>query len=285
MTLLEFDLYEDAFKKYELDIVSSTKPSIKNNILNIMHNSLCMHTDLVTENEIISCLECGEIVQKIITHEQEWRCFSATDSRKSADPNRVQQRREETRSIHKDVENMCFSETIVNEADKLYTMVTKGQLFRGDSRKSIIFGCISRAYDNVGMHQIPENLLRIFNLDNKVALKGLRIVNNNLPKTSQSRSVIPTPVDYIRESMNEFRATPAQKDEVVSLYARIKNKSSKLNKARPQSVAAALIFYWITRKKLDISIKEFAKTIKLSEMTILKNAREVAIVLGSPNIF
>ncbi len=81
-----------------------------------------------------------------------------------------------------------------------------------------------------------------------------------------------------------MNSTPDQKKEVINLYARIKNRSSKLNRSRPQSVAAALTYYWIRKKKLDISLKDFAKKVDLSELTINKNAKEVALVLGTPDI-
>jgi transcription initiation factor TFIIIB Brf1 subunit/transcription initiation factor TFIIB len=84
--------------------------------------------------------------------------------------------------------------------------------------------------------------------------------------------------------MDKFSATPAQKNEVIDLYRKTKNRSSKLNRARPQSVAAALTYYWICKKNMDISLKKFAQKADLSELTINKNAKEVAIVLGTPKI-
>ena len=241
----------------------------------------CCHHDLVTENGVVSCLECGEEIQRTMTHEKEWRYYGVADSKRSADPNRVQMRKSEDRNIHKDVESMGFSETIVTKADELYSQVTKGQIYRGNSRKAIVFACIFHAYKMSDNHQTPETLISLFGLSRKNGLKGLKIVNVNAPKDSHIHTTFITPVHLIHEIMDKFKATPAQKEEVIDFYERVKNRSSKLNRSRPQSVAAALTYYWICIKKLDISLKEFSKKVDLSELTINKNAKEVSLVLGT----
>jgi transcription initiation factor TFIIIB Brf1 subunit/transcription initiation factor TFIIB len=121
-------------------------------------------------------------------------------------------------------------------------------------------------------------------LNKKNSLKGLKIVNVNAPKDSPLHTSTLTAVHHIHDVMDKFAATPAQKNEVIDLYRKTKNRSSKLNRARPQSVAAALTYYWICMKKMDISLKKFAQKADLSELTINKNAKEVAIVLGTPKI-
>ena len=179
---------------------------------------------------------------------------------------------------------MGFSDTIISKADELYTQVTKGQIYRGNSRKAIVFACIFHAYKLSGKHQTPENLIKLFGLDRKNGLKGLKIVNVNAPKDSQIHTSYITPEHLVQDIMDKFKATPTQKAEVVELYSQIKNKSSKLNRSRPQSVAAALTYYWILKKKINITIKDFAAKTDLSELTINKNTKELALVLGTPNI-
>ena len=162
--------------------------------------------------------------------------------------------------------------------------VTKGQIYRGDSRKAVVFACIYHAYKIAGKCQTPKNLMETFGLNKKNSLKGLKIVNVNAPKDSPLHTTILTAVHHIHDVMDKFSATPSQKAEVIDLYRKTKNRSSKLNRARPQSVAAALTYYWICKKKMDISLKKFAQKADLSELTINKNAKEVAIVLGTPKI-
>ena len=91
-----------------------------------------------------------------------------------------------------------------------------------------------------------------------------------------------TPQNLIREIMKKFDATPEQIDEVNQLYLQIHNKSSILNRSRPQSVASGLVRYYILLKGKDITIKEFRQKVKLSELTIEKMAKEISRVLQTP---
>lgn len=272
----EFELFEQALATYEQTQSASEK--------NKECSGICYHHNIINENGIISCVECGEEIRHSINHEKEWRYYGASDSKRNTDPNRVQIRKVEERNIIKDVENMGFSDTIIGKADELYAQVTKGQIYRGNSRKAIVFACIFHAYKLAGNHQTPENLIKLFGLDRKNGLKGLKIVNVNAPKDSQIHTSYITPEHLVNDIMDKFKASPVQKAEVIELYDKIKNKSSKLNRSRPQSVAAALTYYWILNKNINISIKDFAKKADLSELTINKNTKEVALVLGTPNL-
>ena len=84
--------------------------------------------------------------------------------------------------------------------------------------------------------------------------------------------------------MDKFSATPEQKLEVINLYNQIKNKSSRLNRSRPQSVGAGIVYYWICSKKKDITLKQFTKKVSLSELTVNKIAKEIADVIGTPEV-
>ena len=79
--------------------------------------------------------------------------------------------------------------------------------------------------------------------------------------------------------MDKFITTQAQKDEVKKIYQEVKNKSSRLNRSRPQSTSAGIIYYWICLNKKNISMKEYVKKVGLSELTINKIAREISDVL------
>jgi len=272
----EFTMFDKALNEY--NIIKSS-----DNIL-IEKNNYCNHNDIVNENGIISCLECGEQIQRTIMHEKEWRFYGNYDGKRSSDPNRVQIRKCDDRTINKDVENMGFSETIVSKANEIYIEVTKGQIFRGDSRKAVVFACIYHAYKMSGKCQTPKNLMETFGLNKKNSLKGLKIVNVNIPKDSPIHSSTLTAVHHIHDVMDKFSASPLQKSEVIELYRKTKNRSSKLNRARPQSFACALVYYWICKKNMDISLKKFAQKADLSELTINKNAKEVSIVLGTPQV-
>ena len=268
----EFNLFESIINKYD------TSPYTK------VCMGECDHLDIVHENGITLCTECGEEIDRPILHNQEWRHYGYADSRRGGgDPNRVHARKIEEKTIYKDVESMNFSQSIVASANDLYMQCTKGQIYRGGSRKAVIFACVFHAYKLAGNHQTPDNLISMFQLSRKAGLKGLKIVNVNIPKDSGIHETVITSKHIFNDIMNKFLTTVEQKEQVYEVYDRIKNRSSKLNRARPQSVSAAVIFYWICRNKIDVSISDFASITQLSELTINKNMKEVEDVINSLN--
>lgn len=239
----------------------------------------CKHVDIVDEGGINLCTDCGEEINRPVLHDKEWRYYGSGDSKRSSDPNRVHARKIDEKNIAKDVENMSFSENIVTKANEIYTQCTKGQIFRGGSRKSVIFACIFHAYKLAGNHQTPDNLIQLFGLSRKAGLKGLKIVNVNIPKDSEIHNTCITSKHIIGDIMGKFKTSTEHKEAVYQLYDRVKNRSSKLNRARPQSVAAAVIYYWVLLNNIDIKLCDFANITNLSELTISKNMKEVESVL------
>jgi transcription initiation factor TFIIIB Brf1 subunit/transcription initiation factor TFIIB len=275
----EFDIFNQALNEYEYECekhveeTSNTESFIK-----------CAHINVETEKNIIVCEDCGEEVEKQIQNEKEWRYYSQSTNKNSSDPNRVQIRKSDERNIFKDVENMGFSDKIINEANKMYFQVNQEQIFRGDSRKSIVFACIFHSYKISGKPQSHEKLINVFNLSRKSGLKGLKHVSLHAPKNSNIRTTYITPVNLVEEIMEKFSATEDQKKEVIELYNKIKNKSSKLNRSRPQSVASGLVYFWVCMTKKDISLKQFTKKVSLSELTINKISKEIEYLVGKEKI-
>ena len=271
----DYTLFENALKEYEnLNIDINSKKTTS--------EQLCDHSNIVEENGFMCCTDCGIEMNKNVYQEKEWRYYGQSDNKRVSDPNRVHIRKMEERNIFKDVENMGFSDKIVCYANQIYIQVTNGQIFRGNSRKSLIFSCIFHSFKVNKIPQTHEKLLATFEISRKSALRGIKYVNLNTPKDSEIHTTYITPINLVEEIMDKFSATPTHKAEVYELYNKIKNKSSKINRSRPQSIASGLVFTWICIKNLDISIKEFAKKTELSELTILKIAKEISIILNIP---
>lgn len=265
----DFTLFDKALEEFN-------KSNCNDNILT--EHVSCPHTNTINERGIYVCIDCGEEIQHYIScSNKEWS-YGYGDSKPEE---RQQNRKTEERTIFKDVENLGFSENIISKANSIYSQVTQGKIFRGNSRKSIVFACIFHAFKLADIPQTHEKLMKIFNLDRKTGLKGLKHVNLYAPKNSKIRTTYITPCHLIDEDMNKFDATLEQKQEVKSLYEKIKEKTSKLNRSRPQSVSAAIIYYWICLKgkDKDITLKDFAKKVFLSELTINKIVKEISIIL------
>jgi transcription initiation factor TFIIIB Brf1 subunit/transcription initiation factor TFIIB len=269
----EFLLFDQLLQEYKKINVSDEETTEGSD------SDCCLHENIINEKGMSICVDCGEEMQYKNTHDKEWRYYGQGDTKNSSDPTRVQMRKCEERNIFRDVENLGFSDKVVARANKIYAQVTKGKIFRGNSRRAIVFASIFHSFKLGGHPQSHERLIRIFNLNRKTGLRGLKYVNLYAPKDSKIRTTYISPVNLVEEILEQFSATKEQKQEVIDLYEKIKNKSSRLNRSRPQSVSSGLVFYWTCIKGKNISLKEFAKKVQLSELTISKIAKEISEVL------
>ena len=271
----DFALFAEALEEYKQHEKSTEVTITKND---------CSHKNIVFEKGINLCVDCGEEISKNISYDKEWVCYGKSNGQFKSDPSRVNLRKMDERNIFKDVQNMGFSDKIVTQANDIYTQVTKGQIKRGNSRKAIVFACIFQAYKLSGSPLTHEYLIKAFNLTRKTGLQGLKHVILNAPKHSEIHTTHITPVHFIQEIMQKFQASNEQMTSVTELYNRIKNRNTKLNSARPQSVAAGLTYYWIYINKKNINLQEFAKKVELSELTIGRVAKIISGVLGTEHL-
>ena len=276
-----FDLFHKALLEYN----NTTTDKVENEKIDEIdlsddENQVgCSHDKIIEENGGKICIDCGIEVSRDILYDKEWRYYGSSDTKHASDPNRCHIRKSEDKTIYKDVENMGFSDKIINIANGIYEDVTKNKIYRGKSRKAIIFACIFHSYKIDGNPLSCEHLIKIFNLDKKIGLKGLKYVNLNASKKSKLKETYITPENLIEEIMDKFGANDDQKLEVTELYQKIKNKSSTLNRSRPQSVASGLVRYYILSKNKDISMNDFKEKVNLSELTINRITKEITKIL------
>lgn len=267
----EFDLFDQILlplKQLSLTLTEKNEEEAK--------LQKCSHDNVGETFGILSCLDCGEEVGKNIAQDKEWRYYGQLDTKHKSDPSRCQARKIDDKSILKDIEGMGFSDRIINFANSIYQQVTAGRIHRGNSRKAIIFACIFHAYKICNNPRSCDSLIEIFNIDRKAGLKGLKYVNLNMPKESNLlKNVHITPLNIIEEIMNKFSATTEQKKQVFAIFEAVKDKSTKMSRARPQSIAAGVTYYWICQNDKKITIHEFMEKVGLSELTITRIAKEI----------
>lgn len=270
-------IVEEQFQALQIQPSSDTEESIDQEVA---VSEKCQHESCIESGDSVLCTDCGEEIEKKISYNKEWRYYGHMDTKHKTDPTRCKARKVDVRNIFKDIEGKIFNDSVVMVANQFYTQITDGNIYRGESRKGIVFACVYHAYKQLGNPQVCENLADVFKIDRKTSLKGLKYFRLNIEKGVLKNSNHITPANLVSDIMDRFRATPEQKAEVISLYEQIKNKSSKINRSRPQSVASGLAYYWICNNKKRITIKEFVDEIGLSELTVIRLAKEIASIVG-----
>lgn len=276
-----FDIFDEFDKKHEnlSDIEQNIEDDSKDLDLvekDVCKDDSCSHINTVNESGTYLCRDCGVELSKVMSYEKDWRYYGSDDTRKNSDPNRCHIRKVEDKSIFKDVESFGFSEKIVNTANDIYAQVTKGKIYRGNSRKAIIFGCVFHSIKINGKSYTCESLGEIFQLDRKIILRGLKHVSLNAPKSSQIKNKNGTS-ELLDEYIVKFDIKDKDREEIIDIYNKIRNKSTIINRSRPQSVISSLIYYFLCMKNgsNNVNIKDFIKKVKLSELTILKISKEI----------
>lgn len=163
----EFELFDELLNVFQAQY-EGENDDVGEEALNI---SECKHLSINSDGTTEFCVDCGLELEKKVYQDKEWRYYNNTN--KGSDPTRVISRKNDDKNIFKDVENMGFSDKIINSANQIYQKVSDTHIYRGKIRKSLIFASIFHAYKQSGKAQSPDKLIQIFNISRKNGIKGL----------------------------------------------------------------------------------------------------------------
>jgi transcription initiation factor TFIIIB Brf1 subunit/transcription initiation factor TFIIB len=238
----------------------------------------CKHLDIISESDMLICSECGEEVKKTISFGKDFKTSSPGKNN-----SRCIQRKNEEKSIFADLSQYQLPQNIIDTANQIFKRVTKGGTYRGHHRLSLIFACVFNSYKQHKMAISIDALKEKFNnsINNKCISKGLKIVGIGLKDSGNLPAFHITPYNLVEEILLQFDANDQQIKHVKGLYKSIENKSSLLNRSRPQSVAAGIVYWYMWKNNKNISIDDFSKRVKLSTLTIMKLYNEISKLLIS----
>ena len=240
--------------------------------------TVCSHESTEVVNGIIECVYCGERLEQVVDQDQEWRYYGAEDSKNHSDPSRCQVRKVQEKGIRKFLEKLNLPHQVINLADQYYQEVTQGEIKRGKMRLGIIYACVFEAYWIINKLQLPNQLLKLFNIDKKVAIRGSTFF---LRRRSNTERKYITAEHFIPKICALFNFTKEAVQEVIDLYHQVVKKSSQLDHSYPQSVSCGCVYYMMKSKNIDVSSEQFGKQVELSSITVQKKALEIENILNS----
>jgi|688.fasta_scaffold347824_1 transcription initiation factor TFIIIB Brf1 subunit/transcription initiation factor TFIIB len=274
----EYDYENESLNKTEKITLDINKYSKCDN------TEFCEHQNIIKQNEKEICSDCGIEVYQQLSLEPEWRYYGENDSRHFTDPNRCQIRKIEDKGIYKDVESMNFESDIIEEANKLYNMITSETIRRGNFRKSVIFACIFNAYKYKGKPVSSDELQDYFKLSKKDISTGLKFYNlkgKEIKEIKEKRTIHVSPVIFIPRIMKKFNSNQEHINKVIDLYKMIQNKSSLINRSNPQSIVSGLVFYYCRLIGKNITCSKFSSIVNLSDITISRISKNISDILGT----
>jgi transcription initiation factor TFIIIB Brf1 subunit/transcription initiation factor TFIIB len=237
----------------------------------------CKHESIITDSGVQICEHCGlELNAREDEDTDDWKYYGINDSSNSVDPGRCYIRKAKEKVIYQDVEHLNISNYIKDIANNIYIEACKSRLRRGVARKGIVFACVFNAYKIDNNPQSYPVMVQTFGISSKSAHSGLKFINQNSPRNSVVRHTYITPEHIIKEFLRKFEVSQDKCEEMIQVYNFVKNKSTLLNGSKPQSVASGIIWYWLRFNGKNVSIKEFVNKVHLSELTVTRNAKEIA---------
>lgn len=256
----------------------------------------CSHENTINKDDMIVCIDCGEKIDDVYVccDEPEWRYYGSNDNVEESDPSRCQYRKVAEKGITKDLLAIGFSMDVSDKANKLYLIVTKGDIKRSNYRKGIMFACVFYAFISLGKPQTTEYIRKIFKISKRIVSKGFTYYGLEMPKEKRDDYVYITAEHYIPKILKELNASEEHIKNVLEIYDQAKNKSYLLNTSNPQSIASGFVYYYLKKinSKLngklnaDITPGNFGKntSVNLSEVTITRISNEIEDILTSDEL-
>jgi transcription initiation factor TFIIIB Brf1 subunit/transcription initiation factor TFIIB len=233
----------------------------------------CTHENTEqTEEGINVCMDCGLELNIAIDNSPEWRYYKENDTKHSSDPSRCSIRKYEEKSIYRDLEPYSIPREVIDKANDAYTIVTEECILRGNSRKGLIFACVYYSYEELGQRKSPDEIKTLFGINKKTLSGGMKMYNLKI----KHKATYTSPLDFISKIMNKFDSSEQHIQFVTKLFYRIKTQTNFMNRSNPDSIAAALCYFFFKHIKYPISLNEFSKRVGLSDITVHKISKKIA---------
>jgi transcription initiation factor TFIIIB Brf1 subunit/transcription initiation factor TFIIB len=262
--------------------VDSTPKSI-----NHATTAVCSHAQTVKDGNYVTCQDCGERIKQHMEINKEWRYYPNNNDghRNSSNPSRCHYRTEpQISSILDDLRDFRFDdgsiipEDIANKADRLYKLVTGGQTRRKGIRHGLIHVALIKAYGPRGNIKKFQQIQKYF----KLSKKKISQAHNEFGKCRIPENfACVTPIEMIPEILKTLNIDQdIQINHIMVIYNQVKNRSDTLFRAKPQSIAGGLIYYFCALSQhKTMTVEDIAEAVNLSPVTIKKVAEEIDGIL------
>ena len=240
----------------------------------------CSHVQTSNIDGSTVCMICGLKVDEALL-DNETRYYGAADTRYTKDPSRHNQRKNEERSLHSDLEPLGFPQEIIERANVYYKEIIKDKIYRAGNRMSIVFACTYHAYSDMQEPRVPSELAAKFKIDKKGISNGLKTFSKVFRKRPNKKYI--DAMDLVPKLLSELHVERSFHksciDDIRTIHEFVKSKSRTFSSSNPQSIAAGLVYYYLRLSGSAITRSEFSKVVHLTDITFTKIALDIHKVL------
>lgn len=239
-----------------------------------MSSNTCLHVETTVVDGTDVCIDCGLCISEIRTTKVQ-----------AGEQMRCHKQKEDQRTLYDVIKDVSIAisipKAIAETANDRYGYIIKDRIYRGDRRKAIIVACIYYAYIEHGEPRSIDYFESLFKLKKKKVSEGTTIYCQYFPEV-RNRCV--DEKDLLRTFMACVGVSEEHYPKLLSLSRYLTNRSELLNSSKPQSVAAAILYVYISLlpgyiKRLGLDKKKFASSVKCSDITITRLATEISSII------
>lgn len=172
------------------------------------------------------------------------------------------------KTIIPDMLELDFPDYIKVKADEIYNrnhLISK----KSRQRKFIVFSCVLNAYIELGIAKDPNEIANVVGIPRSAISKASSTCN-----AAGNLSYF-TPTSFIESYAVKFNLPMEDVPQIQELAEYVLSRDADLADSFPQTVAAAIVYYYMTLKGYEMTMKEFASQSDYSEMTISKRYKKV----------
>lgn len=181
------------------------------------------------------------------------------------------------RTIRLDLEKLNIPSNIINIADKIYQNMDVGTK-RGRRRKLLLFFCTFTAYNQENIPVDPIWLANICGIDRSSISKALSMCSPVYTNTENPIAHY-DPKDFIPgfyERLKEWLVFPeGSLEHIYAMTDEVMDKDPSLTDEKPQTVAAAILVYYMKENGYSIDKENYNTIFRRSDMTINKIKKKV----------
>ena len=240
----------------------------------------CIHVNTYEDdNGLYLCRDCNSELE-ILNFEPEWRYYGNSDNRTSKDPARCHRGRPSGRHLVKMFEGnrIDIPDSIRAQVEVKYGKVVGTDTVRGKGRKAIIASCLFYAYQEFGEYRTSDYVRNLFKLTKKNMSGGLSRYYRAFP---DARTKHTHPENLLRWILTLTGVNQSHYRKIVQISRYLENSSRLLKRSSPQSVASAIVYFYLClhpeyKSELGLTKNRFAEKALLSDITVTKLVREAA---------
>jgi len=242
----------------------------------------CTHEHIRKDESGATCTQCGRVLDAL-DFSQEWRYYGASDNRSGRDPSRCHRPRNNPKGVRSVFEShqINVSPAMASIVEAKYSKVletTGSKVLRGQGRESIIANCLFHAYQENGEYRTSIYIRNMFSLKQKNMSLGATKYYVAFP---EDRVKHITPEKLLPWIMKLTGVDHSHYRRILAITRYISASSELVERSNPQSVAAAIVFFYLCinpeyKAQLGITKSVFSKKAQLSDITVTKIVREIA---------